>query len=683
MRRHLQNENLRALALVGLAYGCLTPVGAQTALPFTTIDYPGATTTVAWAINNKGDVAGVYILANGTRHGFLWSGGHISSIDFPGAANTEVFGINDAGDLAGDYYKSSGITQGFVLSKGRFVAVNIPGAATSALAGINNHGAVIAAYNVVANDGLPRTAVIAGDVIRKYDYPGAVLTLGNSLNDIGDIVGNYNIGGVTHGFVLSKGKTTAIDFPNATFTGTYGISNSGDLAGRYTLNGTTHGYVYSGGKFTTIDFPGATSTGVDAINSVGDVVGRYTLNGTVHAFVINSYAPGYTVTDLGVLPGGSFSQASQGNTNNGLIAGVSDTEGGVQHAVLWQYGQATDLAAVGLGGPNSIAVGLNDSGVVAGGAETSDADKEDFCAFGSGFRCVPFVWQNGVMSQLGTLGGPNGVVSTVNNSGWIAGAAQTALSDPSCVEPVAHQYQGVIWGPAPGQLRVLRPLPGDTVSVPFWINDLGQAVGTSGLCSNTLAVPPIVGPHAVLWDSDGTPFDLGNLGGSVDVSLPAVGNRAIYINHRGTVVGGSTLAGNKTAHAFLWSRDSGMKDLGVLNGDFNSGALAINDRGEVVGTSNDEKGNLRAFLWRNGLMTDLNSLAPSDSPLYLLFAAGINNRGEIVGFGATPKGDIHAFLATPSSIPYGALASGAERFPEAARAAASSRLRQRNPSRFR
>ena len=169
-----------------------------------------------------------------------------------------------------------------------------------------------------------------------------------------------------------------------------------------------------------------------------------------------------------------------------------------------------------------------------------------------------------------------------------------------------------------------------------------------------IAVPPIVGPHAVLWDSDGTPFDLGNLGGSVDVSIPAVGNRATYINNRGVVVGGSTLAGDKTGHAFLWTRDAGMQDLGVLNGDFNSGAIAINDRSEVVGVSNDEKGNLRAFLWRNGLMTDLNTLVGSDSPLYLLFAAGINNRGEIVGFGATKTGDVHAFLATPSNIPYGA-----------------------------
>jgi probable HAF family extracellular repeat protein len=677
MRGHYRRNCTGALATLLLPLFGLAPLHGQTSLPFTTIDYPGATSTFAWTVNNKGDVGGLYVLPDGTHHGFLSSGGHISPIDFPGARNTEVFGLNDAGDLAGDYFDISGVTHGFVLSNGRFVTVDVPRSGATALAGINNHGVVIAAYNAAANDSLLRAALIEGDRIRNYDYPGAIFTSGNGLNDAGDVAGNYNVAGATHGFVLSNGKATPIDFPGASFTGTYGVSNAGDLAGRYTLNGVTHGYLYSGGVFTTIDFPGATSTGVDAINSVGDVVGRYTLNGVVHAFVINSYAPSYTVTDLGMLPGGTFSQAAQGNTDSGLIAGVSDIADGSQHAVLWQYGQTTDLAAAGLGGPNSSAIGLNEWGVVVGEAETADKDKEDFCAFGSGFRCVPFAWQNGVMNQLPTLGGPNGAVNTINKTGWINGIVQTAATDGSCVAPIAHQYQGVIWGPARGEMHVLRPLPGDTVSIPLWINDLGQSVGTSGLCSNSLVVPPVVGPHAVLWNSDGTPLDLGTLGGSVDVSLPGVGNRGLYINNRSEVVGGSALAGNKTAHAFLWTRDAGMKDLGVLNGDSNSGGLAINDRGEVAGVSNDDKGNFRAFLWRNGLMTDLNTLAPSSSPLFMLFAIGINNRGEIVGYGATKSGDVHAFLATPSNIPYGSIAFGVEKLPEPIRDSAIRNLKQR------
>jgi probable HAF family extracellular repeat protein len=91
-----------------------------------------------------------------------------------------------------------------------------------------------------------------------------------------------------------------------------------------------------------------------------------------------------------------------------------------------------------------------------------------------------------------------------------------------------------------------------------------------------------------------------------------------------------------------------MRDLGTLPGDSKSGALAINDRGDVVGVSRNTSGGARAFLWQNGVMTDMNDLIPANSPLLLLFAAGINSRGEIVGYGIQKStGETHAFLATP------------------------------------
>jgi probable HAF family extracellular repeat protein len=643
-RRMLLNSLTIAITC---AIGVASIAVAQTP-GYTTIDYPGSTSTSAWGINNLGDVVGVYSLPDKTTHGFLWSAGKLSSIDFPGASGTDTWGINNHGDIVGDY-TVNGVTHSFVLTRGRFVTVDVPGATLTGLAGINNSGDLAGIYTLPDNSS--HTVMIKGDLFINADYPDNAVTQGNGINDTGDVAANCTIAGVTHGCVRSKGAFTLFDYPDAAFTGAYGISGSGDIVGRYRdAAGVTHGFIYSGGKFTPIDIPGSTATAVSAINSVGDFVGRYTSGGISHAFVMNSPVASYTITDLGVLPGGSFSQASQGNTDNGLIAGVSDTPDGSQHAVLWQFGQSIDLAAKGLGGPNSFAVGLNEKALVAGVAETAQSDPEDFCAYHSGLRCVPFLWQNGAMSALATLGGSNGAVSAVNKKGAMAGLAQTAVRDSGCPAPLSHDYEAVVWGPAPGQIRQLRPLPGDTVGVAFWINDLGQVVGTSGACSNTLPYGVIVGPHAVLWDSDGAPIDLGNLGGSVDVSLVAVGNRAIYINNKSQVVGGSTLAGNKTAHAFLWSRDTGMKDLGVLPGDDNSGALAINERGEVVGVSNDTDGNGRAFIWRNGLMSDLNTLAPAESALYLLGAFGINDRGEIVGFGATEGGDIHAFLATPNDI---------------------------------
>jgi hypothetical protein len=70
-------------------------------------------------------------------------------------------------------------------------------------------------------------------------------------------------------------------------------------------------------------------------------------------------------------------------------------------------------------------------------------------------------------------------------------------------------------------------------------------------------------------------------------------------------------------------------------------------------------GNPRAFLWENGVMTDLNTLVPANSPLYLLIGFSINSRGEIAGFGVTNNGQIHAYLASPNYLSSAPVANGA------------------------
>jgi probable HAF family extracellular repeat protein len=69
----------------------------------------------------------------------------------------------------------------------------------------------------------------------------------------------------------------------------------------------------------------------------------------------------------------------------------------------------------------------------------------------------------------------------------------------------------------------------------------------------------------------------------------------------------------------------------------------------VVGLSFDLAAVPRAFVWRNGAMTDLNTLVPADSPLYPLWATSINSSGGIAGFGAANSGGLHALLATPAT----------------------------------
>jgi probable HAF family extracellular repeat protein len=70
---------------------------------FTRIDFPGASLTVASGINNRGQVVGGYLDAEGRPHGFLWDKGRFTTIDVPGAPNTVAFGINDRGQIVGTY----------------------------------------------------------------------------------------------------------------------------------------------------------------------------------------------------------------------------------------------------------------------------------------------------------------------------------------------------------------------------------------------------------------------------------------------------------------------------------------------------------------------------------------------------------------------------------------------------
>jgi probable HAF family extracellular repeat protein len=658
-----------------LALSC-GPAAVAQSPGFTSITYPGAVSTGASGVNDKGDVVGVYRLADKSSHGYLYHAGTLTPIDYPNATSTDAYGINNAGDIAGDY-TIGGKTHGFILSQGRFTTLDVPGSALTSLAAINSAGNVIAFYTLP--DGTSHSAVSNGDRFINIDIPNPNTTSANGFNDGNDVVGNETTGGITKGFILSKGKVTPLTVPAADFTGAFGIDPAGNVVGGFRdSSGVTHAYIYSGGAFTTVDIPGASSTAGSGINSVGDIVGKYTAGGVQHGFLLSSPILSYSVTDLGTLPGGSFSQGAF-IANSGLIAGISDVPGGVQHAALFQFGSVLDIAPSDLRGVNSGAFGVNPSGVVDGSTETNVADPngEDFCAYGTHRACKAFLWQNGATTLLPTLGGNNATVGNINRRGQVIGTAEKNVMDRNCPAPQVLQYEAVIWGPRQGGIRELAPLPGDTVGEALWINDNGQAAGMSGGC-DTVSLPPLAaGLHAVLWDVDGTPINLGNLGGTT--SSIGVSNVALSLNNSGQVVGASATAGNKNVHAYMWTKQKGMQDLGVLPGDVNSAAQAINDRGEVVGGSFGPEGPFAGmpdvFLWRNGLMMDLNALA-LNSPLHLILATSINSAGEITGFGVTESGDLHAFLATPQEgTPVSIAPSGSSSIDPAVAARAAKALR--------
>jgi probable HAF family extracellular repeat protein len=353
----------------------------------------------------------------------------------------------------------------------------------------------------------------------------------------------------------------------------------------------------------------------------------------------------YTVTDLGTLEGGPSSQPFFIN-KYGLVSGSSSLADGTQHAALWLEKLKVDIGAPGLGGPNSIAFGDNERFQSAGEAETStpDPNGEDFCGFGTHLTCLPFLWQNGGMIRLPTLGGNNGVAAAINNQGEVAGFAENSTPDPGCPVPQVLQFKPVVW--KKGVIHKLPTFRGDPDGVAEEINDNGQVVGGSGTCAtfNTNFLYNIAPVHALLWEK-GKATDLGNLGGKTG---QAGGNIAYDINNQGDVVGDSDLPGDTTFHAFLWTKRTRMRDLGTLSADVASVSISINDAGSVVGASLDANFNPRAFLWQKGVMTDLNTLIAGDSPLYLLTGCSINSRGEITGLGLTGTGEIHTYLATPT-----------------------------------
>jgi probable HAF family extracellular repeat protein len=356
------------------------------------------------------------------------------------------------------------------------------------------------------------------------------------------------------------------------------------------------------------------------------------------------------LTDLGALPGNNSSAVFQVN-GNGVGAGMSETAitdpytgWPAEHAVVFKNGQVTDLGTLP-GGYESQAISVNDRGQVSGFGSNGTADPYSF--FGWGTEARSFIWQNGAMQDIGTLGGPDAVMTNMNARGQISGSSYTnSTANDTTGIPTLDPF---IW--VKGRMRDLGSL-GGTIGFANWMNNAGEVAGFSTLPGDETG-------DAFLWNGKRM-LDLGTLGG--DFSF------ANYLNEAGHVTGVSGLP-DGTYHAFLWVGGK-MHDLPPPDGAPCSNAFAINNRDDVVGVAEDCQGTvLAAVLWHKGVPYDLSTLiAPThltlDEPEF------INDRGEIVGHGFLPNGDVHEFMLVPD--PHGGTAALEAIQPQGVNAAARS-----------
>jgi probable HAF family extracellular repeat protein len=336
------------------------------------------------------------------------------------------------------------------------------------------------------------------------------------------------------------------------------------------------------------------------------------------------------LTNLGALPGNNSSAVFEVN-DRGVGAGMSEN-GRVDPNTGWPAVNAVvfkDRRVINLGtlpgGYESQAIAINDRGDVAGFASNGTADA--LSIFGWGTQTRSFLWRDGVMRDIGTLGGPDSVVTTLNARGQVAGQSYTdSTPNPSTGTPTTDPF---LW--YRGQMHDLGTL-GGTQSATNWLNDRGQVVGQSNLAGDQTH-------HPFLWD-DNRLQDLGTLGGD--------NGNANWVNDKGDVVGSADLPASQAHDGFLWTNGR-MRDLPPAGGSPCSNAFAVNNSGVAVGNTTDCHGNsIAAIVWQHGSATDLNKLiAPTSTRL--TDAEYISDHGEIVGHGVLPNGDTHVFLLIPRS----------------------------------
>ena len=176
----------------GLQHG-MTLKGAT----LVTFDHPGCSTapgtgTAGYGINTAGLVAG-WCASSTTLNdiGFVWSPATKKFVDLkvPGAVSTQATGINDKGQIAGLYFDAKGAEHGFFYDGKKYTQLDVAGAVATAAWDVNNSG-MVTVYTLVAPAGASMDSYLYNSTTKKYvkiDVPGATTTTVHAINSKGDM----------------------------------------------------------------------------------------------------------------------------------------------------------------------------------------------------------------------------------------------------------------------------------------------------------------------------------------------------------------------------------------------------------------------------------------------------------------------------------------------------------------
>jgi hypothetical protein len=279
-------STLTALAfLPGLACGS----------EFTTIDCPGATTSVASSINTAGQIVG-NCFVDGVYKGFLRTpNGQLHIFDLFNSQQTIPRDINESGQITGEYLNTIDGYAGFVISGNVASVFSIVGQTNGTLpVGINSSGSVAGLYadSKDVQHGFVRDPL--GN-ITTFDAPNAKDTTPTAINDNGEITGTAD----SSGFVRdSEGNIAVFTYPSTHVIATVpsSINAGGEIVGWWVdSKNSAHGFTRdASGNFTTFDAPGASESSAgtfpESVNDAGEITG-YAVNSANYYFGFTQSGP--------------------------------------------------------------------------------------------------------------------------------------------------------------------------------------------------------------------------------------------------------------------------------------------------------------------------------------------------------------------------------------------------------